>query len=217
MADKIKHVVVSGERKDISDPNPQEQNYSLHNGTALNSKADLFKITTIGNYYSSNATITNSLSNCPVSDEPFRMICGYLLEDSDLYLMIRTESGEIYLSVSSSGAYSSWKPVMNELNISPTTTGENFGYDFHSIGTSRYADANKRSFFSIADSNRSAWKNIPSSMPTSGTVKGYREVIWMDSKNVILKVTELSPVPGRQYFDSYNSAVWIGWNTVTPQ
>lgn len=188
MALKVKHIQINQVKTDICDPTPEETTYSLTNGSALKTGDDLFQIKTIGNYFSSTSAITNSLKNCPITDEPFRLVCGYLLEDSDFYLILRSGSGEIYTTVSVSDSYSYWKPVHNGLNTASSITGINFSYDFQSVSTTDlYANVNRRSFFSITDSNRNTWLNIPSTMPTSGTVKGYREVLWMDSKNLMVK------------------------------
>lgn len=217
MDPKVKHVLVDGIRTDITDPNPEEQAYSLYKGTALETGIDLFTITTIGNYYSSTAAITNSLKNCPITDESFRMVCGYLLEDSIPYLIIRTNSGELFTTVYGSDSYSSWKPISNDINIASDVSGGNFGYDFHSINaTNRYANVNRKSFFSISDSNRSQWKNIPSTMSQTGNIVGYREILWMNSQYILVKVTELCPTHGKQYYDLYKSGTWIGWNTESP-
>lgn len=71
--------------------------------------------------------------------------------------------------------------------------------------------------FSINDQNRSQWKEIPTTLPASGTILGYREVFYMDnSPHAMVKVTELFPVAGRQHFAFYNINAWSSWTSITP-
>lgn len=94
--------------------------------------------------------------------------------------------------------------------------GSSFSKDFQLI-SSVQGQANRASYFSINDSNRSDWKHIPSTFPESGTILGYREVFFMDTTpHALIKITELFPVAGRQHFAFYNIDTWTNWTSIRP-
>ena len=105
------------------------------------------------------------------------------------------------------------------LTLIPSTDvndGSSFQKDFFLLSSSNQS-ANKSSYFSINDQNRSQWKEIPTTLPASGTILGYREVFYMDnSPHAMVKVTELFPVAGRQHFAFYNINAWSSWTSITP-
>lgn len=99
---------------------------------------------------------------------------------------------------------------------SGSNDGSSFSKDFQLI-SSVQGQANRASYFSMNDSNRSDWKHIPSTFPESGTILGYREVFFMDtSPHALIKITELFPVVGRQHFAFYNIDTWTNWTSIRP-
>ena len=72
-------------------------------------------------------------------------------------------------------------------------------------------------YFSITDDNRSEYNNIPPQMPQSNTVIGCREVLRKSDIHVLIKITEMYPMAGRQYYNFYNVGNWDGWKVITPQ
>lgn len=97
------------------------------------------------------------------------------------------------------------------------TTGENFNKNLLHINTNNTeAIVNQRSFFEITDSTRGEYINIPTNMPSSGVVIGYRTVYIKNSIHCAVKIMEMYPVVGRQYYNFYNSGKWEGWKVITP-
>ncbi|WP_143276523.1 hypothetical protein [Blautia sp. An81] len=107
----------------------------------------------------------------------------------------------------------------SSLALIPSTgfnDGSSFQKDFFLLSSSDQS-ANRASYFSINDQNRSQWKEIPTTLPSEGTILGYREVFYMDdSPHAMVKVTELFPITGRQHFAFYNINVWSSWTSIAP-
>ena len=96
------------------------------------------------------------------------------------------------------------------------TSGAEFGYNFLLVESSnKNSTYHKTSYFSVEPSNESSWKNKPSQMPT-GVVIGMREVFYRNNSHILVRLTELYPICGRQYFDFYNVGIWSGWKVITP-
>ena len=95
--------------------------------------------------------------------------------------------------------------------------GSAFERNFNRISFEFDNGVNKPSYFVITDTSRSTWTGIPSSMPKSGVIMGYREVYRRSSDNILIKITEMIPVPGKQYYCFYNAGSWSAWKTITPQ
>ena len=109
--------------------------------------------------------------------------------------------------------------LISALALMPSTgvnDGSSFQKDFFLLSSSGQS-ANRASYFSINDQNRSQWKEIPTTLPANGPILGYREVFYMDdSPHAMVKVTELFPVTGRQHFAFYNISTWSAWKSLTP-
>jgi len=99
----------------------------------------------------------------------------------------------------------------------PSISGSSFAYNLRNVAYSaKVSPVNEPSFFSMNDDNRAQYVNIPNGMPTSGTVVGYREVLYRNSTHILIKITELHPVCGKQYYNFYNNGSWSGWKNITP-
>ena len=81
--------------------------------------------------------------------------------------------------------------------------------------------SNKSGYFSMNDNTRSEWTGLSGKMPQSGLFIGFREVYAkqaiLGSEHIMLKITEMYPVCGRQYFNFYNYGSWVGWSAITPE
>lgn len=103
-----------------------------------------------------------------------------------------------------------------------TPTGESddgsaFGYNLRNVAfSSKTGYVNRPSFFSINDNNRPSYVNVPDNMPKSGTVVGYREVLYRNSTHILVKITEMHPTCGKQYYNFYNNGTWTGWKSIAP-
>ena len=79
---------------------------------------------------------------------------------------------------------------------------------------------NKSGYFTIGEDSRAEWKGLSALMPQSGTFIGFREVYVKqgdsEKEHIMLKITEMYPVCGRQYFNFYNYGSWVGWSVTTP-
>lgn len=75
---------------------------------------------------------------------------------------------------------------------------------------------NKSGYFTISNNDRSEWTGLSGKMPQSGIFMGFREVYAKQaipgSEHIMLKITEMYPVCGRQYFNFYNYGSWVGWS-----
>lgn len=75
---------------------------------------------------------------------------------------------------------------------------------------------NENGYFSITDDNRSEWLGLSGLMPQSGIFLGFREIYVKQGipgqEHIMLKITEMYPVCGRQYFNFYNHGSWVGWS-----
>lgn len=102
-------------------------------------------------------------------------------------------------------------------NATANITGDNFNKNLLLIDTNNPdAIANQNSYFDITDATRGEYINIPTNMPSSGVVIGYRTVYVKSSIHCAVKIMEMYPVVGRQYYNFYNSGKWEGWKVITP-
>lgn len=93
-------------------------------------------------------------------------------------------------------------------------TGGSFGYNFLYVDTTkRDSIVNKNSFWGSNDVYN-VFVNYPPTMPSE--CYGLREVYWCDYRDILVKITETSPLTGRQYFNYYVGTKWLGWKTLTP-
>ena len=129
------------------------------------------------------------------------------------------ENSLLILKPSSGSEFGYSKSHNSSLALIPSTgfnDGSSFQKDFFLLSSSDQS-ANRASYFSINDQNRSQWKEIPTTLPSEGTILGYREVFYMDdSPHAMVKVTELFPITGRQHFAFYNINVWSSWTSIAP-
>lgn len=96
-------------------------------------------------------------------------------------------------------------------------SGEEFGYNFLNIEiNNKNSTYHKTSYFSVDSSNESRWNNKPSQMPAD-VVIGMREVFYRSNFHILVRLTEFYPVCGRQYFIFYNTGMWSGWKSITPE
>ena len=97
--------------------------------------------------------------------------------------------------------------------------GSSYKKDFMYISTSnRYVNVNKTAYF-LKPADSTDWVNIPTGMPRNTDVYGIREVIYCDSNLILVKITEIYPVSGRQYLNAYRGSehTWGTWYVITPQ
>lgn len=88
-----------------------------------------------------------------------------------------------------------------------------FGYDFLNVDmNNRFADVNKLSTFNSFE--HKDFKNKPPQMPDQ--CMGFREVIWVANGVSFVRITETSPVCGRQYYNYFIGGAWNGWKCITP-
>lgn len=103
------------------------------------------------------------------------------------------------------------------VNAVSGTDGKSFNKNFLLISTNRTDDVNKSAYFEINDSNRNQWNGVPTTFPPSGTVLGLRQVLILSDSHIMVKVTELYPMSGRQHFSLYNVSSWNEWKAISPQ
>lgn len=102
-------------------------------------------------------------------------------------------------------------------NATANITGDNFNKNLLLIDTNNPdAIVNQNSYFDITDATRGEYINIPTNMPSSGVVIGYRTVYVKSSIHCAVKIMEMYPVVGRQYYNFYNSGNWDGWKVIQP-
>lgn len=86
-------------------------------------------------------------------------------------------------------------------------TGAGFGNDFCNINLSnKYASIHKTCAFYLPAAN---FVNTPPGVPTN--MSGIREVYWVDSNTVLVKLTEIHPDTGRCFYNAYIKNNWTGW------
>lgn len=109
---------------------------------------------------------------------------------------------------------------LDYINAVDSKDGSSFNRDFQTVGISDVkSEYSKNSFFIINKSEESTWKNIPDGLLSTSVSVGYREVFRYSSTVIMVKITEIHPKPGTQYFRTYNNGEWNkeGWKIVTPQ
>lgn len=107
------------------------------------------------------------------------------------------------------------------MNAAEATDGSSFGKNFLGIGISDpNAETNKRAYFIAAPDQQEDFTNVPPGLFNSGaTTVGVREVYRRSSTIIMVKITEMLPKPGTQYFRTYNNGSWgsPGWKVITPE
>lgn len=107
------------------------------------------------------------------------------------------------------------------MNAASATDGSSFNKNFLGIGISDpNAETNKRAYFIAAPDQQANFTNVPPGLFNSGaTTVGVREVYRRSSTIIMVKITEMLPKPGTQYFRTYNNGAWNdpGWKIITPE
>ena len=106
-----------------------------------------------------------------------------------------------------------------KINAVDSKDGSSFNRDFQSIGLSDpESELSKTAFFLINASEQDQWSHIPTGLITTSVSVGIREVFRYSSTVIMIKVTEIHPKPGTQYFRTYNSGEWNegGWKVISP-
>ena len=108
---------------------------------------------------------------------------------------------------------------MTKVNAVDSKDGSSFNRDFQSIGLSDPdSELSKTAFFLINASEQDQWSHIPTGLITTSVSVGIREVFRYSSTVIMVKVTEMHPKPGTQYYRTYNSGEWNegGWKVISP-
>lgn len=109
---------------------------------------------------------------------------------------------------------SSSKQRDKEFTTTDDLVGNSFGKNFLYIHTdTKNSDLNRNSYWS-SDNVRTDFVSVPDTMPNKAS--GTREVFWKDTNSILVKITEASPVSGREYYNHYNGTTWEGWKVVEP-
>lgn len=119
--------------------------------------------------------------------------------------------GRLYIQFNSSLIY---------VNADFQNDGSSFGKDFQSIGFGDPKSAkNKTAYFIIEADEQTSWKNVPNGLITTSVSVGLREVFRISGTIIMVKITEIHPKPGTQYFRTYNNGIWNdgGWKVIMPQ
>ena len=106
-----------------------------------------------------------------------------------------------------------------KINAVDSKDGSSFNRDFQSIGLNDpESELSKTAFFLINASEQDQWSHIPTGLITTSVSVGIREVFRYSSTVIMVKVTEIHPKPGTQYFRTYNSGEWNedGWKVISP-
>ena len=111
--------------------------------------------------------------------------------------------------------------LLYENIVAAGTDGSSFNKNFLNIGSTADAASRQRAYFIVTQSGVSEWQNAPEEIQTASTSVGVREVFSPTSVITCVKLTMFWPVPGRQYYRTYNGSngAWNdgGWKKVEPQ
>lgn len=75
---------------------------------------------------------------------------------------------------------------------------------------------NDRASFGWTSETKSEFSGIPTALSSATTALGIREVIWINTINILVRVVEAFPTAGRTHYCFYNNGTWSGWKTITP-
>lgn len=112
--------------------------------TSIASNSDLNSITTVGTYRSDSGTVTNSLSNCPITGTAFKMIVEKLhsTESNRIRQTIYQHAvgSKTWVRTCASGTWGEWLPMMDDSGTwtptieNATLTYTTRGGNYHRIG-----------------------------------------------------------------------------------
>lgn len=138
-----------------------------------------------------------------------------------LYYVPKTQEELSRLCIDLQKQVASLNSNITYINAATYKDGSSFNKNFTAIGIQNEKhEYNKRAFFRIAPDDQENWSNIPPNLlPDNGTFIGVREVYYYSSTVVMVKVSEIHPNPGRQFFRTYNNGSWnsSGWKVIDPQ
>lgn len=156
------------------------------------------------------------------SQKPFCRvrINGTAIEGIDMLvdvieLMNKTDGNELQEQINQ---LNSALALMNALS---STDGSSFNKNFLDVGISNKNDErNKRTYFVVSQADQSNFTNVPPGLFKSGNSSaGVREVYRISQNLIMIKITEIHPAPGTQYYRTYNNGAWNspGWKIITPE
>ena len=130
---------------------------------------------------------------------------GLIVENNGLFCYDST-SGQTVWNMDDLGSLDYYKSI----------DGSSFSKNFLTINPSvRKDNYKKRAYFYWDSNTRDSFSNRPTAMASASTGIGVREVFYRTDKHILVKVTEMWPVPGRQHFNFYNNGSWSGWREAT--
>lgn len=107
------------------------------------------------------------------------------------------------------------------VNVADATDGSAFSKNFLGVGIQDpNVEKNKRAYFIISPDERGEFSNVPPDLFYENTYSvGVREVYRLGTTLIMVRITEISPRPGRQYYRTYNSGSWnsSGWRVISPE
>lgn len=132
-------------------------------------------------------------------------------------------SGRQYYNLYIGGAWNGWMTGIEGFiggvysNIDAASDGSSFACDFLNVNlTERLVENHKPSAFNMGyEYSLPNFINKPPQMPDQ--CMGFREVIWVANGVSFVRITETSPVCGRQYYNYLIGGAWNGWKCITPQ
>lgn len=122
----------------------------------------------------------------------------------------------------SSGTWGAWRPFDQTLEGLASTDGSSFAKNFKLISTTnQFVIQHQRAAFGWTLDTKSEYSNIPDvlNVNTLSSVVGIREVFWKQTSggpHVLVKVTEMYPIQGRQHYIFYNQTSWGVWHSIMP-
>lgn len=107
------------------------------------------------------------------------------------------------------------------IHTAEATDGSAFSKNFLGVGIQDpNVERNKRAYFIISPDDRGEFSNVPPGLFHENTYSvGVREVYRLGTTLIMVKITEISPRPGRQYYRTYNNGTWNepGWQVISPE
>ena len=86
--------------------------------------------------------------------------------------------------------------------------------DFCLIGLKdRFSEFNRCHYF--RQPNGTEFKACPSVLKAQEFI-GYREIYWYTPINIMVRLIEFYPIPGRIWTNFYNDGTWTGWKSIIP-
>ena len=102
----------------------------------------------------------------------------------------------------------------HELCIPGDTTNTPPNNDFLHISLKNRFDAANRCHY-FRQPNGTEYKACPSVLKAKEFI-GYREIYWYATKNIMVRLVEFYPIPGRLWTNFYNNGEWTGWKSIIP-